>query len=60
MATIVINKITKEVIACISSSNTGIVKDCYEVITTQADKEPIFENDNGVIKLNLTQWESED
>ena len=60
MTTIVININTNEVIACILDCGKGFVKDGYEVITTQADKEPIFENDNGVIKLNLTQWKSED
>jgi hypothetical protein len=56
MTNIVIDKATNEVIACIPSYGEGFVKDGYEIITTNADDEPIFKNDNGVIKLNLTQW----
>lgn len=56
MTAVVIDSNTNEVIACIPEQGQGFVKDGYEIITTNADNEPIFKNDNGVIKLNLSQW----
>lgn len=56
MTNIVIDKNTNEVIACIPNCGKGFVKDGFEIITTNADNEPIFKDDNGVIKLNLNQW----
>ena len=56
MTAIVIYKTTNEVIACIPEHGQGFVKDGYEIITTNADNEPIFKNEDGVIKLNLSQW----
>ena len=56
MTAIVIDKTTNEVIACIPEQGQGFVKDGYEIITTNADNEPIFKNEDGVIKLNLSQW----
>lgn len=58
MTKIVIDKATNEVIAVIAKTQE-IVKDGYDIVTTYADSEPIFKNDNGVIHLTLTQWESE-
>ena len=56
MTTIVIDKNTNEVIACIPDNEQGFVKDGYEIVTTNADNEAIFKNDDGIIKLNLSQW----
>ena len=58
MTKVVIDKATNEVIAIITKEQE-IVKDGYDIVTTYADNEPIFKNDNGVIHLNLEQWESE-
>lgn len=58
MTKIVIDKATNEVIAVITKTQE-IIKDGYDIVTTYADNEPIFKDNNGVIHLNLAQWESE-
>jgi len=58
MTKIVIDKATNEVIAIIAETQE-VVKDGYDIVTTYADSEPIFKNDNGVIHLNLAQWKGE-
>ena len=59
MTKIVIDKATNEVIACIPNYGEGFVKDGYDIVTTYADNEPIFKDDNGVIHLTLAQWKGE-
>ena len=58
MTKVVIDKAANEVIAVIAKTQE-IVKDGYDIVTTYADNEPIFKNDNGVIHLALAQWERE-
>lgn len=58
LSKIVVDSNTEEIIAVISKQD-DIVKDGYNIVTTYAGNAPIFKEDNGSIKLNLIQWESE-